>query len=173
LKFKEFRMNRYRLCLGLPRVRVALGVALLGALAHAAPVLAAGPSQAPSHASSSAPPQAQPRSAAQAGAAAPAHAGRVYVTVAGDTIDRVIRKTMADSPLKDELLRQALIAANPTAFKAGRNSRLRPGTELKLPEMHGLLRDILLPLLSPTEVGSYFPPPPSTADERRRWVRYP
>jgi hypothetical protein len=97
----------------------------------------------------------------------------VYVTVAGDTIDRVIRKTMADSPLKDELLRQALIAANPTAFKAGRNSRLRPGTELKLPEMHGLLRDILLPLLSPTEVGSYFPPPPSTADERRRWVRYP
>jgi hypothetical protein len=97
----------------------------------------------------------------------------VYVTVAGDTLDRVIRKTMAESPLKDELLRQAFIAANPKAFAAGRNSRLRVGTELKLPETNALLRDILLPLLSPTEVGSYFPPPPTTAEERRRWVRYP
>jgi Tfp pilus assembly protein FimV len=163
-------MNRYRLSSGLSRVRLALGLALLGALVHAAPVLAAGASPAPSSA-----PPSQAHAAPQAGAApaTSAHVSRVYVTVAGDTLDRVIRKTMADSPLKDDLLRQALIAANPKAFAAGRNSRLKPGTELKLPETHALLREILLPLLSPTEVGSYFPPPPSTAEERRRWVRYP
>ena len=38
-------MNRYRLSSGLSRVRLALGLALLGALVHAAPVLA-GPSAA-------------------------------------------------------------------------------------------------------------------------------
>lgn len=161
-------MNRYRLPMSLPCVRVGLGAVLLGALVHAA--LAAGPSQAPSQATAHAPSHAQ--SHAHSPAASP-HAARVYVTVAGDTLDRVIRKTMADSPLKDDLLRQAFIAANPKAFAAGRNSRLRVGTELKLPETNALLRDILLPLLSPTEVGSYFPPPPTTAEERRRWVRYP
>lgn len=155
-------MNRYRFSLGLPCVRIGMAAALLGALGHAA--LAAGPSQAPS-------PSHAP-SHGHSSAASP-QAARVYVTVAGDTLDRVIRKTMADSPLKDELLRQAFIAANPKAFAAGRNSRLRVGTELKLPDNHALLREILLPLLSPTEVGSYFPPPPTTAEERRRWVRYP
>ena len=159
-------MNRYRLSSSLPCVRAGLGTVLLGALVHAA--LAAGPSQAasPAHA------QSHGQSHGHSPAASP-HAARVYVTVAGDTLDRVIRKTMADSPLKDDLLRQAFIAANPRAFAAGRNSRLRVGTELKLPETNALLRDILLPLLSPTEVGSYFPPPPTTAEERRRWVRYP
>ena len=165
-------MNRYRLPMSLPCVRVGLGAVLLGALVHAA--LAAGPSHGPSHASSHAPSYApsHAQSHGHSPAASP-HAARVYVTVAGDTLDRVIRKTMADSPLKDDLLRQAFIAANPKAFAAGRNSRLRVGTELKLPETNALLRDILLPLLSPTEVGSFFPPPPTTAEERRRWVRYP
>lgn len=161
-------MNRYRLSSSLLCVRVGLGAVLLGALVHAA--LAAGPSQAPSQATAHAPSHVQ--SHGHSPAASP-HAARVYVTVAGDTLDRVIRKTMADSPLKDDLLRQAFIAANPKAFAAGRNSRLRVGTELKLPETNALLREILLPLLSPTEVGSYFPPPPTTAEERRRWVRYP
>jgi hypothetical protein len=158
-------MNRYRLSFGLGPVRAVWGAALLGALLHAPLALAAGGAPAHSHAPSHAAPSG--------GAPSAAHASRVYVTVAGDTLDRVIRKTMADSPLKDELLRQAFIAANPKAFAAGRNSRLRVGTELKLPETNALLRDILLPLLSPTEVGSYFPPPPTTAEERRRWVRYP
>jgi hypothetical protein len=158
-------MNRYRLSFGLGPVRAVWGAALLGALLHAPLALAAGGAPTHSHAPSHAAPSG--------GAASAAHASRVYVTVAGDTLDRVIRKTMADSPLKDELLRQAFIAANPKAFAAGRNSRLRVGTELKLPETNALLRDILLPLLSPTEVGSYFPPPPTTAEERRRWVRYP
>ena len=167
-------MNRYRLPMSLPRVRVGLGAVLLGSLVHAAlaagPSQAASPSQAQSHGQTHGQSHGQSHGHSQAASPQPA---RVYVTVAGDTLDRVIRKTMADSPLKDDLLRQAFIAANPRAFAAGRNSRLRVGTELKLPETNALLRDILLPLLSPTEVGSYFPPPPTTAEERRRWVRYP
>jgi Tfp pilus assembly protein FimV len=95
------------------------------------------------------------------------------VTVAGDTADRVVKKTMADIPLKDELLRDALIQANPKAFTAGKATRLKPGTQLALPDLRPTLRDILLPLLEPREAGAYFPPPPTSAEERRRWVRYP
>jgi Tfp pilus assembly protein FimV len=95
------------------------------------------------------------------------------VTVAGDTAERVVKKAMADIPLKDELLRDALIAANPKAFGAGKATRLKPGTELMLPDLRPMLREILLPLLEPREAGAYFPPPPTTAEERRRWVRYP
>jgi hypothetical protein len=36
-----------------------------------------------------------------------------------------------------------------------------------------MLREILLPLLEPREAGAYFPPPPTSVEERRRWVRYP
>ncbi len=106
----------------------------------------------------------------------PAHegaAGRSYVTVAGDTAERVVKKAMADVPLKDELLRDALIAANPKVFSAGKATRLKPGTELVLPDLRPMLREILLPLLEPREAGAYFPPPPTSVEERRRWVRYP
>jgi Tfp pilus assembly protein FimV len=108
-----------------------------------------------------------------AGHGAAAHAGRVYVTVAGDTADRVVKKAMADIPLKDEILRDALIQANPKVFTAGAKTRLRPGTQLALPDPHPMLRQILMPLLEPKEAGAYFPPPPVSVEERRRWVRYP
>lgn len=120
-------------------------------------------------------PTAQGAAAASHGAAhgAAPHAGRVYVTVAGDTADRVVKKAMADIPLKDDILRDALIQANPKVFSAGAKTRLRPGTELALPDPHPMLRQILLPLLEPKEAGAYFPPPPVSVEERRRWVRYP
>lgn len=113
---------------------------------------------------------AKPESAAAVRAPA---AARTYLTVAGDTADRIVRKAMADLPLKEELLRDALIQANPKAFGKGKATRLKPGTELTLPDPHPLLREILLPLLEPREAGAYFPPPPTSVEERRRWVRYP
>lgn len=125
-------------------------------------------------------PKAEAPGAAHGPAHAPSHGpahegagGRSYVTVAGDTAERVVKKAMADIPLKDELLRDALIAANPKAFGAGKATRLKPGTELMLPDLRPMLREILLPLLEPREAGAYFPPPPTSAEERRRWVRYP
>lgn len=111
---------------------------------------------------------------AQPGGAA-AHAGAVhtYVTVAGDNADRIVKKAMGDSPLKEELLRDALMKANPKVFTAGRNTRLRPGLTVTLPDQHAMMRQILLPLLDSREAAAHFPPPPASAEERRRWVRYP
>jgi len=134
---------------------------------------AAGAAGAPADsAARPAPAPARTAGAAHHGSADGAH-GRVYRTVAGDTADRVVKKAMADVPLKDELLRYALIQANVKAFPNGKATRLKAGTELALPDTHALLRQILLPLLSPSETGAFFPPPPSTAEERRRWVRFP
>ena len=142
----------------------ALFFCLAGAHAAGAPA---------EHSSSARPAPARAADApAHHGGAAGVH-GRVYRTVSGDTADRVVKKALADIPLKDELLRDALIQANPKAFASGPATRLKAGVDLILPEPNALLRQVLLPVLSPSEVGAYFPPPPTTADERRRWVRYP
>lgn len=148
-----------------------------GDAGHKSEPAAHGPAaQAPAPARGPAPRADHGPAHAAAHGSAPAHPGagpRSYLTVAGDTADRVVKKTMADIPLKDELLRDALIQANPKAFSAGQATRLKPGTELTLPDLHPLLRQILLPLLEPREAGAYFPPPPTSAEERRRWVRFP
>jgi Tfp pilus assembly protein FimV len=148
-------MNRISHCLT-ALVRSPLIFACLAGAVQAADVSASRSASAASHAHGSAP-----------------HAGRAYITVAGDTADRVVKKAMADIPLKDDILRDALIQANPKVFTAGAKTRLKPGTELALPDPHPMLRQILMPLLEPKEAGAYFPPPPVSVEERRRWVRFP
>ena len=115
-------------------------------------------------------PQAVPAPAVQAQALAPA---ATYTVAPGDTLDRVVQKTMGASPLKPELLKQALVQANPQAIPAGRNPRLKAGTVLQLPDHDALLRAVVLPL-----VQSVDSPPPQVGgmpvgEHRKRWVRYP
>ncbi len=112
---------------------------------------------------------ASPTPPADVAGAAPALSARIYVTVPGDTLERVVHKTMASSPLRMELLRQALVAANPDLIPADRNPRIKPGTALQLPDHDALVRSVLLPLLQPFEAAHT----PSPADGRRKWVRYP
>ena len=97
--------------------------------------------------------------------------GRSYVVARGDTLDRIIHKTMAQSPLRIELLREALAAANPQAIASVRNPRLKAGAVLLLPDHEALLRAAVLPLLPSVGMASH--PTPNDADNRKRWVRYP
>lgn len=96
---------------------------------------------------------------------------RNYVVVPGDTLDRIIQKTMGQSPLKIELLREALAAANPQSIASVRNPRLKAGAVLQLPDHEALLRAAVLPLLPSVGMASH--PTPMDADNRKRWVRYP
>ncbi len=96
---------------------------------------------------------------------------RSYVVAPGDTLDRIIQKTMGQSPLKIELLREALAAANPQAIASVRSPRLKAGVVLQLPDHEALLRAAVLPLLQPA--GMALHPVPLDADNRKRWVRYP
>ena len=86
-----------------------------------------------------------------------------YRVKPGDTLDKVIRQTMGESPLKVELLRKAFIQQNPQAFVKTAPPVLRAGATLSIPNHDDLLRQYLRP-----RDGVVYDP-----SERKNWVRYP
>jgi len=66
-------------------------------------------------------------------------AAKTYDVVSGDTLDKVIRATMADSPLKIELLRTAFIQQNPQAFTKTPPRTLMAGSILTIPDHDNLV----------------------------------
>jgi len=71
-----------------------------------------------------------------------------YTVKAGDTIDRVIQKFYASSPLRNEFLRNALVQGNPKAFVKANPKSLIAGSVLVLPDQAELLIK-LMPSLTP------------------------
>ena len=117
---------------------------------------------------------AQAAPEASAAVAAPSAPARSYLPKGGETLDQVIARTLPDSPLKMELLRQAFIAQNPQAITPGKVPKLRKGVPLVVPDHEALLRMHLGSLTAPVDA----PPPnarfsPSTSEERKRWVQFP
>ena len=119
------------------------------------------------------PPNLAPKAAAPAAPVQPAvvASGRTYKVLRGESLDKVIQKTMADSPLRIELLRNAFIELNPQAFPGGQASRMRTTEPLNVPDSVQLLRAVATPLLE-TEDASRAAAPAS-AEQQRRWVRFP
>lgn len=95
---------------------------------------------------------------------------RSYTPKAGESLDSVIANTMGDSPLRIELLRQAYVELNPTAFLPGKTPRLRKGVVLSVPDHEQLLRKIQQARSATTEQHQN---QSVSAEERRRWVRFP
>ena len=119
---------------------------------------------------------AQPATEAAAASASPTPApmARSYLPKAGETLDQVIARTLPQSPLKMELLRQAFVAQNPQAIAPGKVPKLRKGVPLLVPDHDALLLMHLGSLVAPVEAA----PPnarfsPSTSEERKRWVQFP
>jgi Tfp pilus assembly protein FimV len=101
---------------------------------------------------------------------------RTYTVQRGDTLDRLIQRNMADSPLKIELLRKAFVEGNPHAFVSGNVSRLRSGVVLQVPDHNKLLRSTILPMLEGADLDSAAvtgESRSSSASDRRSWVRFP
>jgi pilus assembly protein FimV len=170
-----------------PQLLQVLRQALLPALllgAGAAAAQAAMPLPLPTPAAADPAPAAAPKAAAPK-AAAPkaaawsataaeqpvAAANQSYTVLRGESLDKVIQKTMADSPLRIELLRKAFIQLNPQAFPGGQATRLRADQVLQVPDAQQLLRAVAMPLLEVTEAPRVAPP--VSAQEQRRWVRFP
>jgi Tfp pilus assembly protein FimV len=97
--------------------------------------------------------------------------GRTYKVLRGESLDKVIQKTMADSPLRVELLRNAFIELNPQAFPGGQASRMRATEPLNVPDPVQLLRAVATPLLETEDTPRAAAP--SSAEQQRRWVRFP
>lgn len=95
---------------------------------------------------------------------------QTYTVKRGETLDKIIQKTMADSPLRIELLRKAFIELNPQAFPGGQASRMRADQLLQVPDALQLLRAVAMPLQEVTEASHAAP---VSAQEQRRWVRFP
>jgi Tfp pilus assembly protein FimV len=105
-----------------------------------------------------------------------ASAGHTYTVKPGDTLDKVIRQQMAGSPLRTDILRDALITQNPGAFAKGSPKILLSGAVLQLPDQEALMRKHL----SASTSGAAAPVAAAEgagADRalatRRHWVRYP
>jgi Tfp pilus assembly protein FimV len=113
--------------------------------------------------------QARPPSATSP--ALPSQQLRTYKPKPGESLDRVIANTMADSPLRIELLRQAYIESNPGAFLQGKAPQLRKNVALTVPNHEQLLKRFLPPMASSDAVQ--LPVTGSSSEERRRWVQYP
>ena len=155
----NFQENRMHDLDRTPLSRASLGWALLAcALTLAEPAFAADPSPAGG-------------SAAAQAAASP---GAVKYTVReGDTLDKIIRLHMGNSPLRIELLRDAVVKQNPHAFVKGSTKVLLAHAVITVPNHNELLQKQLgsaMPGADPT------PPAASTSmaeDRRKTWVRYP
>ncbi len=100
-----------------------------------------------------------------------------YQVVSGDTLDKVIRKTMPDSPLRVEILRNAFVQQNPQAFTKSPPRALMAGAVLNVPNHDDLLRSYMVPGHAPGNSGMHRGGGYSTADmnmsERKNWVRFP
>ena len=158
MNFQENRMHDLNRT---PLNRASLGWALLAcALTMAEPAFAADPTPAGG-------------SAAAQAASSPGAGPLKYTVRDGDTLDKVIRLHMGNSPLRIELLRDAVVKQNPHAFVKGSTKVLLANAVITVPNHTELLQKQLgaaLPVTEPT------PPAASTSmaeDRRKTWVRYP
>ncbi len=112
--------------------------------------------------------------------AAPSKLLRTYTPKAGENLDRVIKQTMADSPLRIELLRKAFVDLNGHAFVAGNASKMRANVTLQVPDS----KLMMLAALGPQVQANLVPPTiddtksrsgstSGVTDERRDWIRFP
>ncbi|MSQ64753.1 MAG: hypothetical protein EXR37_00115 [Limnohabitans sp.] len=82
-----------------------------------------------------------------------------YKTKAGDTVDKVLQKFYGSTPLRSDILRDALVQNNPKAFAKGNAKNLIPGSTLSLPDPLEIAKKRLLPVTigGPTEVAVPMP----------------
>lgn len=92
----------------------------------------------------------------------------------GQTLDAVVRTHFAASPLKPEVIREAVVKLNPQAFAAGRGQRLQAGARLQLPTVDDLMRHAFGAAVPAASVAQHAQADGGTAvGARRGWVRYP
>ncbi len=103
---------------------------------------------------------------------APAPAVASYTVSQSTPIDKVLLKVYANSPLNAQVLRKALVDANPKVMTGNPQQRIKAGTVLQVPDHAHLVRTALQPFsASPDTYDSG----PSARDPsaRKHWVRFP
>jgi Tfp pilus assembly protein FimV len=106
--------------------------------------------------------------------APPAPVGsRIQVVVRpGETLDRLIQRTMRDSPFRVEVLRDAFVRLNRSAFPRGTPHWVLAGSVLQVPTPADLMAQVD-PRWWPAPAPADSAPATSAQADRRNWVRYP
>jgi Tfp pilus assembly protein FimV len=112
-----------------------------------------------------------PASAADAPAEGAAPATTAYTVSQSTPVDKVVQKVYANSPLNIQVLRQALVDANPKVITGNPQQRVKAGTVLTIPDHGQVVRNVLTPLAASDTSESG----PAARDypARRQWVRFP
>jgi len=99
-------------------------------------------------------------------------ASHSYTPSLGESLERIVAKTMPNSPLRADLLAQAFVTLNPQAF--GKTAPLRTlGTDTLQVPNHNQLMHIALATSSEAQQALAPKAAPAPAAERREnWVRY-
>jgi Tfp pilus assembly protein FimV len=110
--------------------------------------------------------------------AAAAMTGGTVTVQRGETLDRLIRRTLPDVPLHPDFLRKAFVTLNPQAFPSGSPHQMRAGVQLKVPSMPALRQMVLSqhPGAAALLGGADKQAEQKLAHEpndQRRWVRFP
>jgi Tfp pilus assembly protein FimV len=117
---------------------------------------------------------------------------KTHTVVAGDTLEKLVKKYYGNSPLKAEVLRDWVVVNNPKAFTKVNTKKLQPGTVLNLADQAELIQKLMPGAASKTNVQPNSPPAtPLPAPvggaaahqggnfqalvepNKRNWVRYP
>ena len=87
-----------------------------------------------------------------------------YRTQPGDTVDMILLRMLPNMPVKKAILRQALVKANPHAFKRSNPNWMYAGKRLRLPTADDIHNVVFVKQSSKNK---------SKPNGRLSWVRYP
>ena len=105
-----------------------------------------------------------------------------YTPAVGESLGRIVAKTLPNSPLSADLLAQAFLSLNPQAFSSGANGRTLSAATLKVPNHNQLVQLVLAKneAARPTVLAALATPEPKVSpvavprpvEKRENWVRY-
>lgn len=101
-----------------------------------------------------------------------APAAAAYTVSQSTPIDKLVLKVYANSPLNTQVLRQALVDANPKVISGNPQQRVKAGTVVTVPDHAQVVRNALAPLAAASDNQE----PGLVARDfqvRRQWVRFP
>ena len=89
------------------------------------------------------------------------------------SVDRLVQKIYANSPLNTTTLRKALMNANPKVITGNPQQRLRSGTDIVVPDHGEIVRATLAPFVTVAQDQSENNPVARDNQVRKQWVRFP
>ena len=87
-----------------------------------------------------------------------------YIVQSGDTLDEIIMKLIGETPIRNRILRDAFVQANPNSFRNSNPNYMLAGVRLRVPDAGDIL-ELLFDMNSPTMR--------SANQSRENWVRFP